>query len=111
MNHTTGGRPRVRRSAVLGATAAVAAAAIGAASCSVQNSTSYATGSASSASYRQVTAFVQCVRGHGVPNFPAPPPGGGIELPATQNGTAGHAIDTCKHLLPRGREITKVVLG
>jgi hypothetical protein len=111
MNHTTGGRPRVRRSAVLGAMAAVAAAAIAAASCSVQTSTSYATGSASSASYRQVTAFVRCVRGHGVPNFAAPPPGGGIVLSSTQNGAPAHAIDACKHLLPRGREITNVTLG
>ena len=81
----------------------------------VQTYMSYPAGSAGSATYRQEIAFVQCMRSHGVPNLPTPPPGGSITLQATQNGTGGKpgdptakAADACKRLAPRGREMTNL---
>jgi hypothetical protein len=85
----------------------------------VQTYTSYPAGSAGSAAYRQEIAFVQCMRGHGVPNLPVPPPGGSITVQKTQNGTGGKpsdptakAANACQQLAPRGREMTnlKIVL-
>jgi hypothetical protein len=115
MNDKTAGNRGPRRA---GALAVAAAVAVLATACSTQTSTSYAAGPAGSAAYRQVIAFVQCMRSHGAPNLPDPPPGGGITLPAPQNGTGGQsgdfpaqAVAACKHLLPRGREITNVVIG
>ena len=66
-----------------------------------QTSTSYPAGSAGSATYRQEIAFVQCMRSHGMPNLPAPAPGGSITLPEK-------AADACHQLAPRGREITNI---
>jgi len=65
--------------------AVAVATAVLATACSAQTSTSCSAGPAGSATYRQVTAFVQCMRRHGVPNVPDPPPGGGIVLQAPQN--------------------------
>jgi hypothetical protein len=60
-----------------------------------------------------IAVLAQCMRSHGVPNLPAPPPGGSITLPGTQNGTEGKpgdptakAVHACRRLAPRGREIT-----
>jgi hypothetical protein len=83
----------------------------------VHTQTSFFTGSgpAGSAAYRQEMAFVRCMRSHGMPNLPDPPPGGSISVPLTQNGAGGKssapaslAVDACKHLAPRGRENTTV---
>ena len=75
-------------------------------------------GPAGSVTYAQELAFVQCMRSHGVPNFPDPPPGSSITLQVPQNGAGGkpsdpatQALDACKHLLPRGRETTKIQIG
>jgi hypothetical protein len=69
-----------------------------------QTNTSYPAGSAGSATYRQEIAFVRCMRSHGMPNLPIPPPGGSITLRETPSA--------CQQLAPRGREITnlKIVL-
>jgi hypothetical protein len=64
------------------------------------------------AAYAQMVALAQCMRSHGVPNFPAPPASGGFTLTTTSNG-AGGAVDigssqvraaygACRHLLPGG---------
>jgi|SRR5580692_914453 hypothetical protein len=115
MNGKTGGIRDPRRA---GALAAAAAAAVLATACSAQTSTSYHAGPAGSATYRQDIAFVQCMRRHGVRNLPDPPPGGGITLQVPQNGAQGkpgdpwaQGVDACKHLLPRGREITNIQIG
>ena len=66
-----------------------------------QTTTSYPAGSAGSATYRQELAFVQCLRSHGVPNMPVPPPGGAITPPEKAAGA-------CRQLAPRGRQITNI---
>jgi len=114
MNGKTAGNRR-RRLAVTLAVAAVIAVLAPTLRVHVQTYTSYSAGSAGSATYRQAIAFVQCLRGYGMPNLPTPPPGGSITLQGTQNGTGGKpgdptakAVDACKQLAPRGRRITNL---
>jgi hypothetical protein len=50
-------------------------------------------------------AVAQCMRAHGITNFPDPGPGGGIQLPAGINPQSPgfrSAQKTCFKLLPRG---------
>jgi hypothetical protein len=100
-----------------GALAVVAVVAVLAATfrVHVQTYTSYPAGPAGSATYRQEIAFVQCMRSHGGPNLPDPPPGGSITLPETQtalgggaSGATAKAVNACKRLAPRGRETTTI---
>lgn len=91
-----------------------AAVAVLLTACSVSTSTSYPIGPAGSQSYRQVIAFVQCMRSHQAPGwtFPLPRPGGSLVVP--RSGTGGltaRAIAACQHLLPRGHQNTTVVIG
>lgn len=64
--------------------------------------------STTSASKRnQFIAFAQCMRSHGVPNFPDPPPGGGIQIPAGSgikpfSPAFKSAQNSCHKLLPGG---------
>lgn len=54
---------------------------------------------------RAFLAFSQCMRTNGVPNFPDPKGGGGIQLSAGMNPKAPafeSAQAKCKHLLPGG---------
>jgi hypothetical protein len=51
--------------------------------------------------------FADCMRSHGVPNFPDPGPGGGIQIPAgsavnPQSPAFQSAQNTCFKLLPGG---------
>jgi hypothetical protein len=57
-----------------------------------------------STTYQKDLAYAQCMRSHGVPNFPDPSSNGmfainGINL---ENGTGKAAENACKHLLPNG---------
>jgi hypothetical protein len=59
----------------------------------------------------ELLRFSQCMRGHGVPNFPdfgssqSPPPGGGAALdPNTPQFKTAEAV--CQHLLPPGAKIS-----
>jgi hypothetical protein len=111
MNDKTASSRGLRRAGAWIAAAAVAVLLTG---CSVSTSTSYPIGPAGSQTYRQVIAFVQCMRSHKAPGWTFPLPGGGGSLLVPQSGTGGptaQAIDACKHLLSRGRETTNVVLG
>ena len=111
MNDKTAGIRWLRPGVVLAVLAAAAGMALGS---SVRSYTSYPEGPAGSATYRQVTAFAQCMRGHGAPDFQAPPPGGSFSVTGTAGNSDAHpaqAVDSCKHLLPRGRETTKIVIG
>jgi hypothetical protein len=114
MNGKTAGNRRLRLAIAL---VVVAVVALLATTFRVHTQTSFATGAgpAGSAAYRQEIAFVQCMRSHGVPNLPDPPPGGSISVPLTQNGAGGkssdpvpQAFDACMQLAPRGRETTNI---
>ncbi len=67
-------------------------------------------GAASSGSTAQATgasplAFAECMRAHGVPNFPDPKPGGGFSIPAGTSPAAPAfqaAQAKCRKLLPNG---------
>jgi hypothetical protein len=83
----------------------------------VHTQTSFVTspGPAGSAPYRQAIAFVQCMRSHGVPTLPEPPPGDSLSVPLTPNAAGGNfsgpvpqAFDACKQLAPSGRETTNM---
>jgi hypothetical protein len=108
MNGRTTGNWNPRRVGILVVVAAVVA--VMAAAFRVQTYTSYSTGSASagSAAYRQEIIFVECMRSHGAPNFPVPPPGGSVAVQMSPGDPATRAVDACKQLLPHGRETEDV---
>jgi len=97
---------RGRRSA--GALAVLAATALLTTACSSPSPESSGTAStAESASYRANIAFSQCMRTHGVPDFPDPQPGSNFSLSGPLTGpaadtTSGKATIACEHLLPNG---------
>ena len=75
MNDKTGGRRGPRRAAVLAVVAAVAVLATACGGACLRSSGGSA--STGSATYRADLAYAQCMRTHGVPNFPDPNPSGG----------------------------------
>jgi hypothetical protein len=115
MNGNTAGNWSPRHVGVLVAVAAVVAMLATAFRMQTYDSFFTGSGPAGSAAYRQEIAFAGCMRSHGVPDFPDPPPGDFISVRLTQNGTGGkssvpvsRALDACKQLAPRGRETTNI---
>jgi hypothetical protein len=113
MNDKTASNRGSRRA---GALAAVAAVAVLATACG---------GSAPSAAgpptYAQVLALAQCMRGHGVPDFPDPDGSGSYTLTSTGSieGAGGSSVDInssqaqaaygdCRHLLPGGPSVSQL---
>lgn len=99
-----------------GRLAAAAALAVLATACGGSTSSS-----AGAPTYAQEVAFAQCMRGHGVPDFPDPNSLGGYTL--TNNGSiegaGGAAVDInssqaqkaygdCRHVLPGGPSIEQL---
>ena len=114
MNDKTGGSRGPRRAAAL---AVVAALAVLATACG--GGTSSATSSASANS--QKLALAQCMRSHGVPDFPDPAASGGYTLTSNGSieGAGGSSIDIgssqvqaaygdCRHLLPDSPSISQL---
>jgi hypothetical protein len=105
MNDKTCGSRGLR---CVGALAVVAAAALLTAACSAPSSGGGGTASTTeSAAYRANIAFAQCMRTHGVPNFPDPGPSTNFQVSGAPVGgaattTPGKAYNTCSHLLPNG---------
>jgi len=106
MNDKTRGNRGPRRA---GALAAVAAAAVLATGCGVHVHVGLggSGGSASAApvTYPQELALAQCMRSHGLPDFPDPEPSGGFSASVlstfdTSQGQA--AYGACRHLLAGG---------
>jgi len=115
MNDQTGGSRGLRRAAAL---AVVAAVAVLATACG-GSATSSATSSASANS--QKLALAQCMRSHGVPDFPDPAASGGYTLTSNGSieGAGGSSIDIgssqvqaaygdCRHLLPDSPSISQL---
>lgn len=98
------GRTRCRRARGL---AAVACALTIAACGSAQRSDS-----ARSSGYSQGVRYSDCMRSHGVPNFPDPSPGGGIPFISANSGINTNspafqgAQSTCRTLAPGGQGVT-----
>lgn len=95
----------------IGALAILAAVALGAAACSSPAAGGSGTTTAESAAYRANIAFAQCMRTHGVPDFPDPQPGSNFSVSGEPVGAAaqtpsGKAYLTCQHLLPNGSVAT-----
>lgn len=90
------------------ALAVLAAAALLTAACSAPSSGGSGTASTTeSAAYRADIAFAQCMRTHGVPNFPDPGPStnftvSGAPVGGAANTPSGKAYNTCQYLLPNG---------
>ena len=113
MNDQTGRNRGPRRA---GALAVAAAVAILAAACGGGS----APPSASAPTYAQVLALAQCMRSHGVPNFPDPDTAGGYARGlGGQSPTLGNkgainptspqfqaALAACQQLLPPGAHVS-----
>lgn len=98
-----------RSSRRAGALAMLAAIAVLATGCSVVHVSFNRPGSAQSASYQAELAYAQCMRAHGLPDFPIPNPSAGPGKTTHVGGNspgspAARANDACKHLLPGGTE-------
>jgi hypothetical protein len=113
MNEKTTGNRDLRRA---GALAVAAAVAVLATACGGS-----APSSASSPTYAQVLALAQCMRGHGVPDFPDPDASGSYSLTSNGSikGAGGSSVDInssqaqaaygdCRHLLPGGPSISQL---
>jgi hypothetical protein len=111
MNSECGGNRASRRAGPLAvvATAAVLAAAT---ACSGSAASS---GSVSTGATGQMLAYSQCMRAHGVPDFPDPDASGNIQVaPGSPNDPLNSpqeqvADNDCKHLLPGGGSSTEGV--
>jgi hypothetical protein len=114
MNEKTAGNRGLRRA---GALVVAAAVAVLATACGGGSAPS----SASAPTYAQVRALAQCMRGHGVPDFPDPNASGGYTLTSNGSveGAGGSSIDIdssqvqaaygdCRHLLPGGPSISQL---
>lgn len=122
MNDKTGGNRRGPRRA--GAVAAVAAVAVLTAGCGVVHvhfGGGPASSSPSAPNYAQELALAQCMRGHGVPDFPDPDASGGYTLTSggSIEGAGRSSIDInssqaqaaygdCRHLLPGAPSISQL---
>jgi hypothetical protein len=113
VNGKTAGGRGLRRAAALAAVAAVATAATACGSSTPS--------SPSAPTYVQVLALVQCMRSHGVPNFPDPDASRGYSLAANGvlTGAGGSSVDInnsqaqaaygdCRHLVPGGPSISQL---
>jgi hypothetical protein len=113
MNDGTGGGRWRRRSRRAGVLAILAGIALAAAACGSGGSSSGPSAVSSQAggstNYQKDLAYAQCMRSHGVPNFPDPNSNGvftnnGINL---ESGTAKAAAQTCRPLLPNGGQLSQ----
>jgi subtilase family serine protease len=114
MNDRTGRSWLPRRCGALAAAAAVAVLTTACGVVHVHFGSSGGSASAGSATYRAELAYAQCMRAHGLPNFPIPNPSGGLSLhqqrlPSSSvrlngnpNSPAARSDEACKHLLPVG---------
>jgi hypothetical protein len=110
MNERAGGRGRgrwcrgwPRRAAVLAVTAGIVLLAAACGSGSSATARSPSSSSASSAAQQEL-AYAQCMRSHGVPNFPDPHPAGGFgdTTQVQSDPNYASADSACKSLLPNG---------
>jgi hypothetical protein len=107
MSDKTDGNRGVRRAGALAVVAGVAGLTTACGVVHVHFGSSASSASTGSPAYAQVLAFAQCMRGHGVPNFPDP--GQSRQQGASVNPNSPHylaAANACQHLLPPGTHVS-----
>jgi subtilase family serine protease len=106
MNGKTSGNRGPWRAAVLALAAAVAVLTTACGVVHVHFGSSGGSAPTGPATYREKLAYAQCMRAHGLPNFPIPNPSERVSISEHLNGNpnspAARANDACKHLLPGG---------
>jgi hypothetical protein len=106
MNGKTRGNRGPRRASALAVAAAAVAMATTACGVHVHiNVGSGASASTGPVTFVQEVALAQCMRGHGVPDFPDPDPAGGFNssvLPLLGSSQGQAAYTACRHLLAGG---------
>jgi hypothetical protein len=113
MNGKTGGNRGPWRAGVLAVMAAVAVLATACGLVHVHVGFSGGSAPTGPAAFRANLAFAQCMRSHGVPNFPEPANSSeSFHISGHLNGNGfpgpmGRATSACRHLLPRGSITTK----
>jgi hypothetical protein len=111
MNDKTGGNRGLRRAVAL---AVVAAVAVLATACGSSSPSSASSARSGSYPYAQVLAVAQCIRGHGVPNFPDPDASGNFSsnvLPMIDSSQGQAAYGACRHLLAGAPSIAQLQQG
>ena len=103
MNDKTGGHRGLRDAAALAAAAAAALLATGCGVVHIHVGSSGGPSSTAPGTYQQQLAYAQCVRSHGLPDFPLPSPsaaaGFSRRMTASPGSSAARANDACEHLL------------
>jgi hypothetical protein len=103
MNGRTGGNPGQRRAGTLTVVAAVAVLATGCGLVHVHVGSSGGSAPTGPATYRAELAYAQCMRTHGLPDFPTPgrsaASGFSTQTNASPNSPAARANAICRHLL------------
>jgi hypothetical protein len=105
MKDKTGGNRGLRRAAALAAVAAVAVLTTACGVVHVHVGSSSSSPQGGSVTFAQELAVAQCMRGHGLPNFPDPSPSGGFSasvLPTLDSSQGQAAYGACRHLLAGG---------
>jgi hypothetical protein len=116
-----GGNRRLRRKGALGVAGALSAAAAVAA---LAGCGSAATAAASTPTYAQVLALAQCMRSHGVPDFPDPNSSGNYTMTSSGSieGVGGSPVNIgssqaqaaygdCRHVLPGAPSLSQLEQG
>ena len=102
MTGKSGGTRALRRAGALAVAAAVAVLATACDVVHVHVGSSGGPASAESGTYQENLAYAQCMRSHGLPDFPLPKPSGTAsfsgQVTGNPSGPAARANDACKHL-------------
>jgi hypothetical protein len=106
MNDKTGGNRGLWDAAALATAAALTVLAAGCGIVHIHVGSSGGPASTGSATYQEDLAYAQCVRSHGLPDFPLPNPSGTSGFSGQLTGGPGsplaRANAACKHLLTGG---------
>ena len=103
MNDKTRSNRTMRCARALAVVAAAAAATAGCGVVHVHFGSSGGPSSTVHGTYQQELAYAQCVRSHGLPDFPLPSPSGAVgvsrRMTASPGSPLARANDACEHLL------------
>ena len=92
----------------LGVLTVMAALALATAACGSSPAAGSSSSASASGNVSAALAFAQCIRSHGVANFPDPNADGkeppGTKQAANSNPQYPAALDACRHLLPSGTQ-------